>query len=262
MKIRIFSDVHLEFGGFQPPAASADVVVLAGDIGLGRQGLDWARRHFPSTPVVYVLGNHEYYDQSWKNRAGELQRLASGTNVHVLENQAVMLGGVCFLGCSLWADFDLFGNAAFSRALAGAYMTDYWRIKPGRAKGALTPAETEARHQWSRNWLAAAGAACEPGRRTVVVTHHAPSLQSVPEPWWSEPLMAAYASRLDQMVEKTGPAVWVHGHVHTANDYWISNTRVVSNPRGYPGEQVEGFAPDRVVEVQGAMQDSTKYDTT
>ena len=37
MKLHILSDLHSEFAGFTPPEIDADVVVLAGDIGVGRR---------------------------------------------------------------------------------------------------------------------------------------------------------------------------------------------------------------------------------
>jgi predicted phosphodiesterase len=61
MKIRILSDLHLEFRHWTPPEADADVIVLAGDIHVGIHGVEWARRSFPLNPVVYVPGNHEFY---------------------------------------------------------------------------------------------------------------------------------------------------------------------------------------------------------
>jgi predicted phosphodiesterase len=61
MKLHILSDVHVEFGPYDAPETDADVVVLAGDIHVGRNGFDWAREQFPNKPVLYVLGNHEYY---------------------------------------------------------------------------------------------------------------------------------------------------------------------------------------------------------
>jgi hypothetical protein len=63
MKVRILSDLHLEFQDWKPPKVDADVVVLAGDIHVGARGVDWARRSFPLSPVVYVPGNHEFYGE-------------------------------------------------------------------------------------------------------------------------------------------------------------------------------------------------------
>ena len=61
MKLHILNDLHIEFEDFEPPATDADVVVLAGDIGVGMEGLRWAEDRFPDKPVIYVPGNHEFY---------------------------------------------------------------------------------------------------------------------------------------------------------------------------------------------------------
>ena len=61
MKLHILNDLHIEFEEFAPPATGADVVVLAGDIGVGMDGLRWAKARFSDTPVIYVPGNHEFY---------------------------------------------------------------------------------------------------------------------------------------------------------------------------------------------------------
>jgi hypothetical protein len=43
LRIRVYSDIHLEHAPFAPPDGDADVVVLAGDIGNGTAGIEWAR---------------------------------------------------------------------------------------------------------------------------------------------------------------------------------------------------------------------------
>lgn len=60
MRLRVFSDLHLEFGRFEPTIKNADVVVLAGDIHQGKAGVKWAKQCFRDCPVVYALGNHAY----------------------------------------------------------------------------------------------------------------------------------------------------------------------------------------------------------
>jgi predicted phosphodiesterase len=62
MKLHILSDLHTEFADFAPSATGADIVILAGDIGVGFGGVEWAARRFPETPVIYVPGNHEFYN--------------------------------------------------------------------------------------------------------------------------------------------------------------------------------------------------------
>ena len=60
MKIRQLSDLHLETGPFTWEDQGEDVVVLAGDIGVGVAGIEWAKTI--TKPVVYVAGNHENWD--------------------------------------------------------------------------------------------------------------------------------------------------------------------------------------------------------
>jgi predicted phosphohydrolase len=114
MKLRILSDLHIEFADFTPPPTDADVTVLAGDIGVGMAALDWTHLNFPEMPVVYVLGNHEYYRHDLA-LLGQMKKAAL-SNVHILENDCVVLEGVRFLGATLWTDFALHGLAEQSFA--------------------------------------------------------------------------------------------------------------------------------------------------
>ena len=87
MKIHILSDLHMEFWPFNPPAVGADVVVLAGDSHIGMKGLDWAKGAFPDLPVVFVLGNHEYYKKAYPNMLRKMTEAAEGSNVLVLDKR-------------------------------------------------------------------------------------------------------------------------------------------------------------------------------
>src|SRR5213595_1685365 len=98
MRILVLSDLHLEFGAFETPAAQADLVVLAGDTHTGSRGVRWARDAFGDIPVVYVMGNHEYYGEAYPALLDEVRREADSTNVHLLENQLVSFGEITFLG--------------------------------------------------------------------------------------------------------------------------------------------------------------------
>src|SRR5882762_4300913 len=126
--LHILSDLHLEFGSFSLPRTEADVVVLAGDVHLGQAGVTWARKQWPDTPMVYVLGNHEFYREALPELTDRLRRLCEGSHIHLLENDLVEVAGVAFLGCTLWTDFDLLGDASSARALAETAMADYTQI--------------------------------------------------------------------------------------------------------------------------------------
>src|SRR5687768_17337023 len=110
MRIRVLSDLHCEFEPYSPPPAAADVVVLAGDIHHATKGLDWAAGHFPGQTVVYVAGNHEYYGESLPKLTQQLRERAAELGIAFLENDAITIGGVRFLGCTLWTDVQLFNR--------------------------------------------------------------------------------------------------------------------------------------------------------
>ena len=84
----------------------------------------------------------------------------------------------------------------------------------------------------------------------VVITHHAPSKQSIEARQRESVLSAAYASNLDEFIETYQPDLWVHGHMHNSSDYKHGKTRVMCNPRGYEGYRPNSlFNPSLVVEV-------------
>ena len=252
MRILLLSDLHIEFRPFEPPEVDVDVVVLAGDVHVGDAGLLWAREAFPRTPVVYVLGNHEYYGESFNRLALELADRAEGSNVHVLERRGVEIDGVRFLGCTLWTDLALFGDAFDAPALVQECMNDYNMIRAGvDGHRALSAAETLVAHERSRRWLEGE-LRKQRGQKTVVVTHHAPSILSIGEDERDDALACAYASSLEDVVAGSGAALWVHGHVHESVDYRLGGTRVVANARGYPEQYARSnasFDPVRVLEI-------------
>src|SRR5438552_11755926 len=131
MRLHILGDLHLEFGTAKVPATDADVVVLAGDIHLGREGRKWARSHFQYKPVVYVLGNHEFYRHSLPDLTETLKRETDGGHIHLLENSAVEINGYTFLGCTLWTDFQLSADTEAAMQAAEGIMSDYSIVEFG-----------------------------------------------------------------------------------------------------------------------------------
>jgi hypothetical protein len=250
MRVRVLSDLHLEFADFRPPQVSADVVVLAGDIHVGVKGVAWARDAFPDLPVLYVLGNHEYYRGAIPRLLEKIRHEALGSNVHVLEEEALTVQGVRFLGCTLWTDMALVdGDPEIGIGASAATMSDFKLIRVSPKYRRLRPEDTIRFHHHSRRWLEQELQIPAPTR--VVISHHAPLAESSHPDYAGERTNAAYASNLHGLVERTQPSLWIHGHVHYAHDYRVGTTRVVCNPRGYPGEMAEGFRPELVVEVGG-----------
>lgn len=248
MRLQILSDLHLEFAPFEIGRVEADVLVLAGDVHTGKNGIRWILQQNITRPVVYVLGNHEFYGQKIPKLTEEIKAIARGSHVHVLEHDRVELFGVVFLGATLWTDFRLHGSPVLAELAAQTGMTDFRRIRTLPSYRRFRPVDARMLCEQSKTWLGQAIAGLH-GRKSVIVTHHAPSSRSVPPAFERDPLSPAYASHLDSLIGASGVALWIHGHIHQSVDYTIGSTRVVSNPRGYPSEPQTGFDPSFVVEV-------------
>jgi 3',5'-cyclic AMP phosphodiesterase CpdA len=251
VRIRILSDLHLEFRHWTPPAVPVDVVVLAGDIHVGTAGVVWGRQHFGDCPIVYVPGNHEYYGGEMQSMLAQLRRVAGDHDVHLLDGDAVVINDVRFLGATLWTDFALYGSEPkiIDRAMAIATqaMVDYRLIRM-RGSRMLRPSDTQTIHWQQVGWLTGQLAAPS-ALATVVVTHHLPHPLSVHVKYDGDGLNPSFASDLSALVREP-VRLWIHGHTHESMDYAVNGTRVVCNPRGYlPHEPNAAFDGGLVVEV-------------
>lgn len=252
MKLNIMSDVHNEFSVLEPPQTDADVVILAGDIDTKLRAVPWAQRF--EKPVIYVLGNHEFYGSQIERIIEKTREQAQGSNVHFLENNAVVVEGVRFIGTTLWTDFKLFGEATeeFAKLDALMRMTDYRVIRYTSRYRRLLPKDTQALYSMSVEFLQQQLKEPFDGK-TVVVTHHAPSMKSVHEDYRHDSLTPSYASSLQYLMGEP-VCLWVHGHMHHSIDYTVNGTRVVSNPRGYHPKGImlpenRAFDPGFLVEI-------------
>jgi 3',5'-cyclic AMP phosphodiesterase CpdA len=234
------------------PRPAHDAVVVAGDVcqGIGEALAFIVGEGLDAKPVVYVAGNHEFYG---RDRHAELEdgrnRAAGLRNIHLLERDSVVLGGVEFLGCTLWTDYAYAGLTGQARAMhwASQRLNDHRLI--GNGEGLWLPQNCLEEHQASRAWLEERLARKSP-RTKVVVTHHAPSRRSVEPRYLNDPLTPAFASNLDELVGKA--SLWMHGHTHAPAQYRVKGCRVIANPRGYVGiGEGRDFNPGLVVTVRG-----------
>lgn len=250
MRLNILSDLHLSRGALPIPETDAEVVVLAGDIARPKEAIAWASGF--AKPVLYVPGNHEFYGGSIEGTLAELRRLCAGTGIRVLDNDEVVLGGVRFLGTTLWTDFRLFGEGeqrAAAMREAQRFMRDFSVIRLGGAP--LTPAASAALFAQHAAWLAGKLAQPHAGP-TVVITHHAPSRDSIHPRFADSLLNACFVSDAQELAGADRACLWIHGHTHDSFDYELKGTRVLCNPRGYAKDGVNenpAFDPDLVVET-------------
>jgi hypothetical protein len=199
-------------------------------------------------PCVYVAGNHEFYKGGIKEGL-EDGRVAAERfpDVHFLEDEATIIGGVRFVGATLWTDFRIDGSQQLSMRIARERMNDYRKIALQRSPWQrFVPVAACRMHQGSRRFFETT-LRVDRDVPTVVVSHHLPSIKSVPAQF-DRDFNGAYASDLEDLIADGRPALWVHGHTHASCDYTLGQTRVVCNPRGYDDENA-AFDRQLVVEV-------------
>jgi len=239
MEIQVLSDIHLECESFEPPETTADVVILAGDIGIGSRGIDWAKEYF-NVPVLYVPGNHEYHDPSYSMAEikMEMQEACKESNVMLMDNKVVIIEGVRFIGTTLWTDLKSIESVLYCDA--DRIIVDYEVTK--NAGGLIHFDRDYAQSLFEQNkaWLQSVLEQPFDGK-TVVITHHSPSRRSIHPDYEGNEWNPCFVSDLESLMD--GVDLWIHGHTHSSLDYKLGNTRVVCNPRGYP-DPIKGIEND------------------
>lgn len=244
MRLYVVSDLHNEFDLFDPPALdpNVDLVILGGDIDKKARGVKWANDTF-SCNVAYISGNHEFYD-GHIDRTLQKMRDAAAPHVHVLDNQSLVIGNIRILGSTAWTDFTSTGDQVAASRMAWERMNDFNYIRIDAGYRRLRPTDLIARNHIAKSWLTQELAKPFEGK-TIVVTHHSPSSAVVGSKHEGH-LNAAYTNDWPQLIQQAD--LWVFGHTHEYVDVELGGCRIVSNPRGYPGEST-GFDPFFEIEI-------------
>ena len=242
MQIQVVSDLHLEFSDtekkFDNPNG-ADLLILSGDIIVAKKGDPYgffARIADHYQDIVYVAGNHEYYGGTW-DKTLDLVRavVAPYSNIHFLENQTADIHGVKFVGTTLWTDMNK--QDPVIRYYIQHGMNDYRQIFNVAADRRLSPLDTIQRHLESVSYIRDTVDA-DPAARYVVVSHHSPTMLSVHPQYKDSDITAAFASDLSEFIlDRPQIKLWTCGHTHHAHWYYMGETLVVCNPRGYETHQ-------------------------
>ena len=216
MKIQIHSDLHLEhfpdrgrkFLNKFP--VEAEVLVLAGDICQARS-LDFDKLSEKFKHVIYVAGNHEYYD-SIKEAAEDNIRKKLKPNVHWLNNNSVEIEEQRFVGGTLWFTAP---NRNYTNDFLLIYGLKKWILQEENACKELLKTVND---------------------NDIVVTHYLPHENSIAAVYKGMKMNECFLNDCSSIIRENKPKLWIHGHTHTACDYVIDSTRVVCNPLGYRNE--------------------------
>ena len=227
MKIRLLSDLHLEF--YDNPSIyqsqGEDVLVLAGDVhaGIHKTAGALAKFHAQQKNIVYLPGNHEYYGTSIAEFDSAIGNVARDLGISLLNPGMVKLGSVTFIGATLWTNF---GNNPVTAMAAAQCINDFRHIKHFDT-AACTALYNSHEASIKSNIAAMSGT-------KVVVTHFLPAVECIaPEYAGPDPVNRYFANDLGNYISSLSNTVWLFGHTHTVTDVVIGSTRCVANPYGY-----------------------------
>ena len=256
MRIQYASDLHTEFGfrALRKNDLKGDLLVLAGDIAGSTSGLrEYLKSLSGRIPLLVILGNHEFYGYELSRGRAQYRHALTRDNdplLHFLDDDEVIIGGVRFLGSTLWTDFK---NGRDGEASQKGYdydggLRDFQTIKKGEGES-IRWQDLYDVHKDSLSWLEERLSDPFSGP-TVVVTHHAPSFLSEAPQFADSPISGAFSSHLEGLIERYSPALWIHGHHHSTSDYRVGATRVLCNPFGYYGLETNvDWSPEQTVSL-------------
>ena len=253
----IVSDIHTEFWTekefetigpmLRNNTKDADIILLAGDIGVGAKSILAANTLFPDKEICIVAGNHEFYKSTHDEVIDEMIKTANNfPRIHFLNRDTFVFNDIRIIGATLWTDFNFFGtqiNSMIAVSTRTYYKNgfrtpypDFWWIY--NKKDCITSQEMLGWHMRDKEWLMQEIDKPFDGF-TVVMTHHSPVGFSLQEEYMNHPTSVCYASRLENKLldKKIDVVVW--GHTHYSYDRTILNTRFVSNQVGYLGKELQ-----------------------
>jgi Icc-related predicted phosphoesterase len=237
MRIAAAGDLHCtkeNKGRFQPVLTQirdrADVVVLCGDLtdfGLPEEAEILAQelRQNLSTPILAVLGNHDYES----GRAEEVRRIFSGAGIKILDGESVELNGVGFAGAKG------FGGGFGERVL-----------QPWGEKAIKDYVQETIQESLK---LESALARLKTAQK-VVLLHYSPTASTVEgEPLEIYPFVGT--SRLEEPIDRHGATLVLHGHAHhgtpegrTKGNVPVYNVAMPLLARAYPN-----LPPFRIIDL-------------
>jgi len=268
MKIRIASDFHFEFYNYKTQidtVSNRDInecivlpvmeneneqlLVLAGDILNAKHtekfyiAIDNLSKRFKK--IFVIAGNHEHYNNDYNASLHNLNSFYNNwDNIIFMENKVHIHDDIAFFGATLWTNMN--NNDVISKLNARVGMNDFRII---RKKGKLfTPDDSIIEHHATMVNLDQFFIDYDKYKK-VIITHHAPSFNSVAEMYKTEKsLNAAFYSDYDSYIMENQPDLWIHGHMHNTSDYMIGGSRIICNPYGYFHE-TEDYNGKMVVDI-------------
>ena len=253
MRVQYMSDLHLEFTLNQEyihdffEGETGDILLLAGDIMYLKDSIFIRRRFLTElsqkySQVLIVPGNHEFYAYNDIKAYGDNWMIELRPNIHYYYNKVVHIGDTDFILSTLWSKLDPLQEKRIQQGMSDFYQIGYngeW----------LTPRRYNEEYENCVRFIRDA-VEKSTAEKIVVVTHHAPSLQTVAPQHQNSILSSAFASDLEDLIRNSRIDYWVYGHSHTNIDCQVGQTKIICNQLGYVSSNEHlGFNYNKFFEI-------------
>lgn len=245
-KIQYASDLHLEFPQNKaflkanPLVPNGDVLLLAGDIvpfaimDEHKDFFSYIADNFQTT--YWVPGNHEYYYFDAATKTSELfEKIRS--NIFLVNNTVIEHQNTNLIFSTLWSKISPANQWQIERGLSDFQVIKYNSFRFSADKynelHNNSIAFITAQLQRQNNEVTRIQQQSNTNK-TIVITHHVPTLLNYPAMYKGSDLNEAFAVELFDFIEASNIDYWIYGHHHTNTpDFIIGNTQMLTNQLGY-----------------------------
>ena len=246
MKLKIFSDLHLEFGSLhlidELFKDDVDYYVIAGDLSDSRSIIESLSEidKITNHPVIYVPGNHEYY-HSQKGYIDSLfeKNEESWKNIIILNDNWYIDDNVVFIGSTGWWEDGITGYHLKA-------MNDFSLIYDIKENLNGCKWGIQSRRYFEKSLKEFS----YKDEKVICISHNMPSTACISKEFIGDALNVCFAMNYDDLLEYYQPNLWICGHTHDSFDMKVFNTRIVCNPYGYFNyQQNKDFDYNLIIEV-------------
>ena len=250
-KVLPISDIHLETHSYilNISKSEVDIILLAGDIGNKFQAMPFIKKILEKgIKVVYILGNHEYYNinhkvktiqeikDGWKLRASE------HNGFFFLDDDSVVIDGIKIIGSTFWSKIDFENITQSEKEYLELEQSDLkfifkektlnsgYRIKSAKN---INLDDYSDLHNKSAKYVEEELSKPFDGK-TILLSHYPVLKESFINHKNNNILLNNfYVNDYEEMILKYQPDYIIHGHLHKSFDYMKNKTRNICNPLGY-----------------------------
>lgn len=251
--LQIASDIHLEkrtipFDEILTP--SAKVLALVGDIGSPfssslKDFFEWCSDKYEH--VLYVPGNHEYYNTQGidiEKIDAILESICSiFPNVHFMQNKTMNINDCTFICSILWSHVP--NEHIYS---ISTMMNDYRYIYKTKDR-LLTVQDTNDFYEQNKSFIEKqVQIALENGKKPIILTHHTPSMHKTSAPCY-EGGVSCYAFSSTLACPPGIIRFWACGHTHYNFHHSHEGYELMSNQFGYGNIGTRDYKKDVCIEL-------------